>query len=222
MPYDQVFITCNSKENKKFRSSLFWETHVARPNEGGQNEVEAGLVSRLSCTVEAVHVGTWKAGGSKESADQWGWSNSVSWSVIRQSIALRGKLEYILNRIWIYLTKGQWNVRYQIARRHFHEKSNLFCRKSGAECSNYVICWRKSVELRSVIGEFSCVGVITRWWNKLTNIMTEYTYISLLEIKLWWSRNLDVQVFFSRFLKTWKLLHRIQPKFGEIGFNIIG
>jgi len=39
---------------------------------GGGKEVEAGLVSRLSSKVEAVHVGTWKAGGSKESSDQWG------------------------------------------------------------------------------------------------------------------------------------------------------
>ena len=75
MPYDQVFKTYNSKEDKRLRSSLLGETRVVKPNryiEGGQNEVEAGLVSRLSYRVEAVHVGTWKAGGSKESADQWG------------------------------------------------------------------------------------------------------------------------------------------------------
>jgi len=31
---------------------------------------------------------------------------------------------------------------------------------------------------------------------------------------------LDEQVLFSWFSKTWQLLHRIQPKFGEIGFDI--
>jgi hypothetical protein len=28
--------------------------------------------------------------------------------------------------------------------------------------SCFLICWRNTVELRSVVGEFSCVGVITR------------------------------------------------------------
>ena len=146
--------------------------------EGGQNEVEAGLVSRLSCRVEAVHVGTWKAGGSKESADQWGWSNSVSWSVIRQSKALRGKLEYKQGRIWIYLTKGLWNVDIRSPGEIFMKTVILSEEKVALNVpirSCFLICWRNTVELRSVVGEFSCVGVITRWWNKLTNIMTEYT-----------------------------------------------
>jgi len=44
MPYDQVFKTYNSKEDKRLRSSLLGETHVARPNryiEGVNYEVEA-------------------------------------------------------------------------------------------------------------------------------------------------------------------------------------
>ena len=62
MPYDQVFKTYNSKEDKRLRSSLLGETHVAWPNryiEGRQQEMEAGLVSHLSYrVVEAVKVKT--------------------------------------------------------------------------------------------------------------------------------------------------------------------